>query len=172
MTKKTVETSTFSHDFWSFLDELLLPHVSLQHHCSLFYSMYWFKSIFCWSSTGFDCHAWNLNYSEVFQLKDSPCEGSANRVTIPQGTKIKAFCFTTVHGTRDVVWTCYPIRYLWSLKTKTLPDQPNWGVHRAADAIGSAISMWWLLIPSKENNWVFVRWVGGKSALMSAIWLN
>ena len=48
----------------------------------------------------------------------------------------------------------------------------NWGVHRAADAIGYAISMWWLLIPSKENNWVFVRWVGGKSGPMSAFCLK
>ena len=34
--------------------------------CVILYSIYWFKSIFYWSSTGFDCHAWNLNYSDFF----------------------------------------------------------------------------------------------------------
>ena len=76
--------------------------------------------------------------------------------------KNKAYCFTTVDGTgRCCANMSSSIFYLWSLKAKTLSDQPNSGVHQAADPITYAISMRWLLIPSKENDSVFVRWVGG-----------
>ena len=151
-----------SHDFLELLgwvaSSTCITAASLQ---PVLHSIYCFKSIFYWSSTGFDCHAWNC------QSRDSPCKGGANVASqIFKGQTTKAYCFTIVDGCR---WHREMLCKHAILKSATCGAwkqnlcliSQNWGVHRAADAIGYAISMRWLLIPSKENNWVFVRWVGG-----------
>ena len=58
-------------------------------------------------------------------------------------------------------------------KQKLCLISQNWVVHRAADAITYAISMGWLLIPSKENNFSVCSLSGGESGvMMSTFWIK